>query len=118
NRSANVSRIGGHSASPSVPCRYINGTPLPARARLSLQPLISIVRRTNSMVHPRVPVHPSRKGRGGRQPAQPFSKCCAVASPGCAELRGFDEQAAAFTSVADYCEGLEWLGRCSPPEFI
>src|SRR5262244_1136944 len=43
----------GHSASPSVPCRYINGTPLPPRARLSLQPLISIVRRTNSMVHPR-----------------------------------------------------------------
>src|SRR2546423_50879 len=51
NRSAKVSRIAGHSASPSVPCRYINGAPLPPRARLSLQPLTSIVCRTNSMIH-------------------------------------------------------------------
>jgi hypothetical protein len=33
-------------------------------------------------------------------------------------LRGFDEQAAAFTRVANYCAGLEWLGQCSQPEFV
>src|SRR5262249_11102297 len=90
-----------------VPCRYINGTPLPPRARLSLQPLISIVCRTNSMVQPQSLC--SRKGRGGRQPAQTFSKCRAVASHGRAELRGSDEQAPAFTSVAD-CARIRMTG--------
>src|SRR5262249_61400299 len=43
-----------HAATPSGAWSYINATPLPPRARLSLQPLISIVRRTNSMVPPAV----------------------------------------------------------------
>src|SRR6187397_655048 len=41
----------GHSARPSVPCRYISGTPLPPRRRLSLQPLISMVCVTNAISH-------------------------------------------------------------------
>src|SRR5215475_11967285 len=60
--------MAGHSASPSVPCRYINGAPLPPRARLSLQPLISIVRRTNSMAHPRSPfAHREKVGEVGNR---------------------------------------------------
>jgi hypothetical protein len=39
--------------------------------------------------------------------------------PGRAGLRGFNEQAAAFTGVvSDYCEGLERLERCSQPQFV
>src|SRR5262249_54374990 len=91
----------GHSASPSVPCRYINGAPLPPRARLSLQPLISIVRRTNSMVHPRSRFARREKvGEVGNR-LKHFLMPRRRDSSLRAGLRGFDEQAEAFNGVTE-----------------
>src|SRR5262245_3571791 len=114
---ANVSRIAGHSASPSVPWRYINGTPLPPRARLSLQPLISIVCRTNSMVHPRSRFARREKvGEVGNR-LKHFLNAAPSRFP--RRARGFAGSTSKRkrSTVLPIASGSEWPARYSPPEF-
>jgi len=61
-------------------CRIAQLAP-PPRARLSLQPLISSVCRTNATSHLRSRFAVRKKVRGGRQPAQTFSRASCRSTP-------------------------------------